>query len=85
MAAASSSTSDAPTTPGRRVIAKLGDRLVLGEIVRAEPAPQFGSLDRTRLTIRTEPHGTEITALARDVDAADDGPGPHAPLMDASV
>lgn len=77
-----------PTTPGRKVIVTLGDRFVLGEIVRAEPAPQFGALDRTRLIIRTEPHGTETTALARDVEAADhdaDGPGAHASLMDASV
>jgi hypothetical protein len=80
------STSDAPTTPGRKVIVALGDRSVLGEIVRAEPAPRFGALDRTRLTIRTEPHGVETTALARDVEAADgDGPGPSAPPMDAPV
>lgn len=74
-----------PTTPGRQVIAEIGDRLVLGEIIRAEPAPRFGALDRTRLTIRTEPHGTEIDALARDVETADDGPGPSAPPMDAPV
>jgi len=61
-----------PSTPGRKVIVALGDRSVLGTIVRAEPAPRFGSLDRTRLTIRTEPHDVETTALARDVvpDAA---------------
>jgi hypothetical protein len=74
-----------PTTPGRKVIAELGDRLVLGEIIGSEPAPRFGALDRTRLTIRTEPHGVETTALARDVDAADDAPGPSAPPMDAPV
>ena len=86
MAAASSSTSNAPTTPGRQVIVALGDRLVLGEVVGAEPAPQFGALDRTRLTVRTEPHGTELTALARDVEAADgDAPGAHASPMDAPV
>jgi len=76
----------APTTPGRRVIAELGDRLVSGEIVRSDPAPRFGALDRRRLTIRTDPHGTEITALARDVEAADsDGPGATAHRMDAPV
>jgi len=75
-----------PTTPGRKVIVALGDRSVLGTIVASEPAPRFGALDRTRLTIRTEPHGTETTALARDVEAADgDGPGPSAPPMDAPV
>jgi len=67
--AASSMPSSAPTTPGRQVIVELGDRLVCGEIVRAEAAPRFGALDRTRLTIRTELHDTEITALARDVEA----------------
>ena len=78
----SSSRPAGPTTPGQRVIATVGDRLVLGEIVRAESAPRFGALDRTRLTIRTEPHGTEITTLARDVEAADtDGPGPNAAPM----
>jgi len=84
--AAASTSSDPPATPGRQVIVQLGDRIVLGEIISSEPAPEFGALDRTRITVRTEPHGVETTALARDVEAADgDGPGPSAPPMDAPV
>ena len=85
MATTSITNSSSPTTPGQQVILKLGERLVYGEIIDTEPDPRFGALCRTRLTIRTEPQSTEITALARDVEAADDGPGPSAPLMDAPV
>lgn len=59
-------------TDTRRVAFEFAGRDLVGEVVRSEPAPRFGSGDRERVTVRVAETGETLQMFAAELTSATD-------------